>query len=134
MTLELQIYERTLTPGKKAWQQKLIGHIVIQNDTSLFRFGRNSQTRVFIPRINSYPFISEEQGNFSGEGTEYIFVPRGASGVSLRKRFRFWILDFGIKETMLDKNVGIQVQQGDQFISRDKTARKEIVIEVVRIF
>ncbi len=134
MTLELQVYERILPTNKRSYQQKIIGHIVIPDQTTLFRFGKNPQTREFIPRIDSYAFLSEEQGRFGGEKKTYVFIPKGSSGISLRKAFRFWFLDFGVRETMLDNNEPIQVQAGDQFVSRDRTGRKEVVITVIQIY
>lgn len=133
MSLELQVYERTLSIGQKKEQEKFVGHILIQDITQIFRFGRNEQTKGFLKAIDQYTFLSEEEGRFSGEGQLYIFIPKGLN-ISVRTQLRFYLLNFGPREETLERGKPFQVKKGDQYVFRGKQREKEIVIVVVRIY
>ncbi|HIH15002.1 MAG: hypothetical protein QT08_C0003G0009 [archaeon GW2011_AR17] len=135
MAVSLRVYERSLPSGAKKWQQKIIGVIRLDHTVKKFIFGRNEQTKYFIPNINTYTFLDPDEGEFiMGEKGMYKFADTGKNGIALRTNLSFWILNLGPRETMLEKNDLTQMKVGDQLIMRDETARKEIVLEIIQIY
>src|SRR3990167_6635606 len=110
MAVSLRVYERSLPSGAKKWQQKIIGVIRLDHTVKKFIFGRNEQTKYFIPNINTYTFLDPDEGEFiMGEKGMYKFADTGKNDIT-------------------------QMKVGDQLIMRDETARKEIVLEIIQIY
>ncbi|MDP3728663.1 MAG: hypothetical protein Q8R18_04385 [bacterium] len=136
MVLSLRVYERALPQGAKEWQQKILGVIRLGSNVKEFIFGRNAETRGFLSGIDKYTFLDSMHGKFKmwATGNIYKFTDISKSGVALRTNLSLWIINFGPREAMLEKNDPTQIKVGDQLIMRDKTKRKEIILEVVQIY
>jgi len=134
MTLILQVNERKLLPGEKKWRLKILGIIRIDDTRKEFIFGRNEQTKEFLANIYAYPFLKENQGVFSGSGKHYTFLDTSHGEISLRTQLSFWIFHFGVGETGFERGRAMEIKVGDTFVSKNKTKRIELVLEVIRMY
>lgn len=131
MVLELQVYERTLPKNAKKWVQKTIAIIKVMSKE--FHFGRNEQSKAYISNIYSYEFVDKEHLDFFQHDESWVCIDKSSTGVYFRAQFKWLFLHFRERETKMQKGEQTQIKVGDKFVCKDKTRRKELVLEVIQL-
>ena len=132
MAIQIQVYEEILNEKRKKWERNMLAVLTINEGMKTFSFGRNEDTRIYVRKIDRYPFILEQQARFEKTEKGYVFIPN-TRVIMLREWVFFWI-NFGVKPVSLKKGERFSIAEGDQFVFSDQTGKKEIVLDVVKIY